>query len=492
MRRIPKNIWIFVYLLCTGLFSLLIATTVGLFELPDGYFYVVIGQYLLTGFLLPVFPFNTTKPQTLFGPIYGLITAPLFMLPHPWGMTILVFIQVYGIFVSALLLYFLAKTILGKKLGLPTALLFLSFPFALPYASTLMTESITTLFTTIYISVAMFFVTKKRTFPVSIVVLLAVILTLTKNVYIFLVLLSLVFWVLIRIKYKRKDIVPVAFVRSSPAIIGFFFLFLWMAFNHFHHGVWTTTINTGRHLFNNVVWQGRMLPPDDSPTLKMFVDRAGSKNNIFQPEWEAQRFFINDFQSGKMTEVDMDNAFKKLSIEAIKAQPLAWVLNAIGVGLGDMVNPPYHKTMLTMMGLPDAQCPECVERYCRIVWNRNLCMPMSPNPTMIRLWGYLLIIERFIYYPYLMFALVVFGFIGTIHAIIKKNIPLIVIAFLYYFFIFGQGAAQMIEGRYLLPLYPLYALLVIAGVNQTISLFRHVYVQSLENSEEWKASMKDE
>src|SRR3990172_8997224 len=70
-----------------------LALAVGLFEIPDAYYYVVLGMYITQGILLPVYPLHYATPSTLYGPLYSILVAPVVNAPLPWSALLIPFVQ---------------------------------------------------------------------------------------------------------------------------------------------------------------------------------------------------------------------------------------------------------------------------------------------------------------------------------------------------------------------------------------------------------------
>jgi len=457
----------FIFIIITLIVSWFIATHIGLFELPDGFFYYVLGDYLLHGRLFTVFPFNATTPQTLFGPLYSIFLG--FMIPraYPWAMTGIPFIHLFLVGLSGLFLFYIAKLTIGKRWGYVVLPVFFFFPFLLIYSVTLMSEAVTLFLITTYSYLFVLLLKGKTRIPPSMLVLVGCILTLTKNAYILIVALSIPMWLFLLWRDRRK-ITPIAgSIAQIPILIGLIGILLWVRFNKTHHNTYALTNYTGRHLYNNVVHSGKMLPDKESKIYKEFFLRIGSEQNFYLPEYEVERYFIADFNAKRITEQEMDRKFMEFNIAAIKKQPLSYVTHVFYVAWNDLITAPYHAKILASLGEKDPTCPDCGVLDCRITWNAAMCKPQVNDPGALKLWASLVRINRAMY-PNGMIVLAVLAGIGIIEAIIKRNKELVLLTGIFLLFLFVQAAAQRIEGRYLVPLYPLYVLCILNGLKTLV------------------------
>lgn len=456
--------------------SYYIATRVGLLELPDGFFYYVLGDFLLTGRLFRVFPFNHTVPQTLYGPLYSLFLGYLIPRPFPIAMTLIPFIQLCAVAVSGLMVRSMTEILIGKVWKNWGLLIFLFLPFLLIYATTLMSEAITLFLITTFCYLMILLLKKKTILPPTTLILVGCILALTKNAYIFIVLLGLLL-TLFFLWRDGKTLKPIQGIfLLPPVLIGFFGIVLWMQFNWMYHKNLSLTNYTGRHLYNNVVHEGKMLPPKETEAYQEFMKRVGSEERLYLPEWEVQLFFIPEFNAGTLTESDMDRFFLNFSVAAIKAQPIRYAMHVVNVAWHNIVTPPYHAKLLAHLNEPDPTCPDCGTPPCRFTWDMNLCQPENPNKTMLKIWATLLQINR-LFYPYGMTILTILASIGLLSSLLKNNRGILLLTGIFVGFLFVQAAAQRIEGRYLIPLYSIYAILIVQGI-KTIVTLRHFKTSS--------------
>ncbi len=460
------------YLLFIGIsivLSYFIATHIGLFDLPDGFFYYNLGAFLLYGRQPNINPFNITTPQTLFGPFYSILLALIIPKPFPWAMTGIPFLQVFAICIASLWVFIMAKLLIGKKWALLSFPIFLSMPFMLVYATSLMSEALTIFLMSTY-SVLFTLISKQKTkIPPSLLVFVACLLTLTKNAYVLIVFLTIPLWIFFLWR-DRSKITPIrGGLEQIPVLLGFIGIMLWVRFNKTYHDIYSLTNYTGRHLYNNVVHSGHLLPDKNSDIYKEFFQKAGDEQVFYLPEWEAERIFVPDFNEHKITEAQIDKKFMAFSTAAIKNNPLGYATHLLTVIWGDITTAPYHAKLLASLGKPDPECTDCGVIPCRTTWDPKICQPQYDDPFMQNVWAGLIYLNRAMY-PYGMAVLAGIAAIGIFEGFRKRNWEYLFLTGIFLLFLTVQAAAQRIEGRYMIPLFPLFSLCVLKGI-QTLSLW---------------------
>ena len=76
-------------------------------------------------------------------------------------------------------------------------------------------------------------------------------------------------------------------------------------------------------------------------------------------------------------------------------------------------------------------------------------------------------------YPIVPAIFFLFAIVGIIRIFLKENTFLKVIAGLFIFQHVFQSATELIEGRFMIPLYPLYAILIIYGIRALYTMIRN-------------------
>lgn len=466
------------------LFAYIISTRIGVFELPDGFFYVILGRFLLTGQLIEVSPFNKTIPQTLFGPVYAIVSYLLLSIPYPFVFMLLPFFQFLCIGAAALCIYHVSRMLFQNRYGYLSVAIFFSLPLLFFYTTTIMSESFTICLVSLFTLLILKATKKKKPllwmYPFSI----AAILTLTKNAFIFTIPITLLvaLWQIIKYPSIRKPskhhIFPYVLVILTSLLV-----LRWVLFNYQYHHIFALTNYTGRHLYNNVVYQGKFLPPENSDVYKSLSRYMKDPEKEFLlPEWEVQALLAPSFKNGTLTESQMDRKFLTFSIAAIKTHPIGWMLHITNTALHNIITPPYHRNLLPFLGFEDTYYQDPPHAGCRVTWNTDLCTPPGESVFLYTLWGSFLRFQVTAY-PVLMGFYGVLAGAGILRFIVKKQRSGIILTGIFLLFWIVPAMAQQIEGRYFMTVFPLFAVLISGGLVSIKRIFTHIYqyLKQLEN-----------
>lgn len=434
------------FILLGMLLCVLIASTIGLFEAPDSIQYIYLGQYLQTGQLIPTGPFNYTYPPTLFGPVYGFIVTPLTKLPWPWGMTLIPALQLMLILFSAFLLYRIFAKFLSKRAAIVGSMLFILYPFQVVYATYLLSETLSQFLLTVYLY-TLFRLNHSRWATPDMLVFLAAILTLTRYVFVVLFIYSL-------IKYK-----PVRSPTQILFVAGITLLSLWIMFNFKTYGTLQLTSHTGRHIYNNVVTLGRLLPDSIPKGTEIFFTRI-PQTKIYRPWWDNQLYFPD------IKEMNVDRMFLTLSLSAIRSHPLLWLSTVAYAFIHTPLTSAYEKAPYRSRQIHDI-LSSCTGEI-RMPWNSNLKSTPIQNCSINRLWNVLLAAQNR-FYPVGAAIMAMLALVGWVAAFLTGSLrrQFAVIFFLIHL---TQSATEWIEGRFLVPLYPLYVFFIILGIKICYSI----------------------
>jgi len=413
--------------------ALILAATVGAMDTPDSYLYFILAGYLKTGRVGWVAPFNYAKPQTLFGPVYGLFGSYTSNLP---------FLQLLMILTSGVLLYFVLRKLLNNKWAIVGALIFFLFPFNIIYGTLIMSEILTQFWVTLYI-VILYMTVKRSSWWANptVLMLLATIATLTRYAYGLLIVTS----VILCFFYKPKRIVEYCCIAGSAALLVW-----WIMFNYRTNGVMSLSVVQGRHLYNNVIYDAHLLPPANLPIVKTFVKYFPSKNAFWEPWWVNQNYFATD---KSLPEWKIDTFYSQISIMGILYHPLAYALHVVSNIFILPTKVPYYK-------------PESLRIYaacnpsgCLVPWNPVLCQPQVRVCPVQTVWAKFITLSSIIQ-PFAGLVCVFFTFIGAGIAFCKKGRYLKILVIIFASLYISQAALEVKEGRFLIPLYPFYALFI--------------------------------
>ncbi len=433
-------------------FILIVSTTVGLFELPDGFFYYALGKYLYTGQVTQILPFNLETPQTLFGPIYALLITPLILAPAPIGTVSIVTLQLILTTISAWLIGKISGQLFGRFWKIWASGLFLLLPFQLIYTTVLMSETVATFLVTLYLYLLQKFLTHQERNFASFLVLVASVATLTRFMFLPLFVLSLILWLH---RWKKS------WHLHIPALTGIVLITLWGLFNYQIYHTFTLSAVKGRHLYNNVITSGKFFPKNSAPEVIDFLKYV-PVHATFGPWWDTQIYFTWPVQEGTINEIDVDNKFLAVAFLGISQNPVRYLINVTNIAIAIPTTPPFYQ------GLND---PDKTDN-CRIGWQENLCKPFINIPQIQNLW------REFVYlniaaYPVISGLLFTLALIGCFLSILSPNRQLKFIAALFLGQHIFNSATEWIEGRFILPLYPFYALLILFTLKQIAQFLKY-------------------
>jgi len=463
------------------LLSLLASLGIGLFELPDSFFYAVLGQFLLTGYLTPVYPFNVSIPSTLYAPVYSYLSAVILSTPWPWGITLIPFVQLLLVFVTGIIVYYLLQQFVSRMWAIVGAILFFLLPFTFVYAMMFMSEIADMFLLSVFLLVLYRVMHRQSPSHPGFLVFCTAAATLTHNLFVFLFAGSILYWIgceFSGIFRKKINVKPYSIAGRIAACVGIGGIVLWMGFNYRYYGTWALTIAQGRTLYNGVVEQAHLLPPDDSPILKEFLQRAQTKEALMSPNGEVGIYFAPEFYAGTITEKQVDRLFLRFALEALKNNSVAYTSHILQRFFTVPVTAPYDSWIHISLELATQDCPECGDpALCRASWNNSLCKPALDIPWLREAFlSFIHFQESF--YPYPMGVVFLFALVGTIVAIRAKGF-LMVVGILFLFF-HGVQLTGVADGRYLLRLYPLYAICILLGLRTLIIYLAAIFKKTVE------------
>lgn len=462
-----------------GLAIIGISVFIGIWEIPDSFFYYVLGKHLYTGEIFPIAPFNYDKPQTLFGPVYGLLIAPLIDLPWPSAMLIIPLIQTWMLVCTALLIIHMLHPFLKWPWPGVAAIIYILIPFNLLYSTFMMAETLSQLLIVLFLYFFLKSIQKNTFLYPSLIVFVAALATLTRYVFQILLPVSLL-WLIIRIiltvrKKHASAFRPLSFIQLLlPAAAGAGIIIYWMWFNFTWNGTWTLSTFSGRHIYDNVVTVGKFLPPDDHPSMKPFIERFPNlkpRDWMIGPWWEKQLAF-ND---GKTSEIIIDTIMLNVSIAAILHQPFPYAIHVLRVMWAIPTTAPYYPPALieTLNACKESDCPDCPQKMCRFKWNWNLCVPSQRDCGIQSGWAAFTSLNVN-FYPVGGAILFILSLIGSLISFIKGKFFLKGVATMYVGLHTLHASTEWVEGRFLIPLYPMYAMLITIAIQHIVIKARHI------------------
>ncbi len=443
--------WLFVVGIPLALF---LSATLGMMDTPDSYLYFILAGYLKTGQIGWVAPFNYTKPQTLFGPVYGLFGSYASNM-LPLGIVSLPFLQLLMVLISGFLMYKVIQRTLNTTWAIVGTIVFFLLPFNLIYATLIMSETLTQLWVSLFI-IILYFTVKRSSWWAnpSVLILIATIATLTRYAYGLLIIVSIVLCFL----YIPKRFIEYLCIAGSIAILVW-----WTLFNYRTNGVISLSVVQGRHLYNNVIYDAHLLPPETLPIVKTFLKYFPSKDAFYQPWWVNQNYFAVD---KNLPEWKIDAWYTQISLAGIQYHPLAYAWHVVSNIFVLPTQVPYYKRDSLYI------YATCNPAACLVPWNPVMCQPKIRICPMQTGWAKL-ITAGSVVQPFVGLLSVFLTFIGVGIAFFKKGTKFYRISVIIFLSLYiSQSALEIKEGRFLIPLYPFYALFIPLAVSSIAGRLR--------------------
>ena len=435
--------------------SLFVGIFIGIFDLGDSYIYATFGELLYFHWYIPMPPFDHDIPQTLFGPVYSLLILPILKLPAPGGMILLPALPTMMVIISSTIVYYLMKKTVSKSLGILAGAILILFPFTLIYATVIMSEIVAMFLVAVYIFCLYQWLTKTPWATPSLLVILSAVMVLTRYVFLPLFCISIILWIVDMKKFGLHK-------KKALGCIGIGLIIVWLIYNYNLSGRVGLSTVMGRHLYNNVITSARLAPPKPHPLTDFFYTGFINRPELlFAPWWENQ----NQFNDGVRTQLEIDRMYLQVSLLTMLHHPIAYVANVFReFYLIATTMPVYKDRHVDFL----ATCPQV---QCQINWNTTLCYPAVFYCPVRRAFSTLINVQE-TQYPYPMNIFFVFAMVGIIMAIVNKKVFWRYVALLFVVQQLFQSATEWVEGRFIIPLYPLYILLIVYGVTE---LFRKIF-----------------
>ncbi len=447
--------WLIALTTAIFIFQLLIAVIIGIFSAPDTYSYITIGQYVLRAITHPFHVLKFTDyAATLHPPIYGVFISLLLLTPssiHEW-----IFPLAQGLLLlsSFLLIYFTIRTFTGRPIALIGSVIFYLYPFNILYTTILFSEIFSSFLVTLFGYVLYQYIIKKNDRAVISLVMLgfAMFFTHFSLIIFFFVALSLFFRSMVK-NLINKQPVAIHVVTLIPLLL---FTVWWFYIHYVNYGVPRLSIVSGRHLFNSVVVKSKLIPNHQTPQTTKFLQYIPDRRDLYKPWWINQSFFKT------LPESEVDNLYGIFSITAILQHKAEFIRDSMLSVIQTFTTQPY------LPKKPEAPVnyldPSCANT-CRFDFLNSMCHPIMRTCALYYPWRTFVTLN-FLYYPYGSMLALITATAGAVVAIIKKNQFISLLSFVFYSTIILFASTELIEGRYLIPLYSeLVILVVYAGIN---------------------------
>jgi hypothetical protein len=426
----------------------------------DSYFYWAIGEYFKTGNYPFIHPFIYTKPTTISPPLYGLFFIATDHLPR--ADILLHGIQLAALGLSSIFVYKLLRLHLSKTLSLWIAFFFSVFPVNLVYASYAMTENLSQLVVCAWLYLVAFGIKHKRPLNVSGAVLLGAVGGVLKYNLMILAPIAglLLVWFFRPWKWTY-------FVYPTFAVI---IICSWILINHTITGVWGLYDTRGTQLYNQFIWQTKLLPPEDHPAVRRMRSLLPPGTNIAVAYWDLQEHLANKL-GREWTKID--RVLFDVGWAAVSTHPFEYVFHSLHnfarVHYAD--NPHWHN--LNNIGRKDVSGIDAP--FCGVLGSVSACSPVLTTPWSFSIWN------TFITYEMRLFRLlapIVFYVVllpSLFVTLVSRKHLVRFWSVLYLVTILPIAFTIHPDPRYIVPFYGLGLLVIVAAVQELVPLLGRGY-----------------
>jgi hypothetical protein len=442
--------------------ALVIATNIGVAEGQDGRWYVSVAALVFNNTFEPIRPFEKDIPRLWFPPIFGGIILPiLYDIPAPYPMIVWVLSMYVLLGLSAICIGTIATDVIGKKYGVLACFIFLLLPFQFVYATTFWSETFCIFLISVYLRLLVSILQKKSSLWPSTLVFWASLMTLTKVNFIYLLVFSLIVWIVLTFKRNPYTKFWKLLVMSVPAWVGLGGIVKWTLIVSHYTGKLQFTNNSAINLWASMV-EAKILPSTKSPAYIEMLKYV-TKDSWFRPYWIFMTQFIPFSDNEQLTLMDIYGLMENFAKTAIIEHPVEYIIHILRNSLLlPVTNPIIWDIVLDY------------KRPCQVNWRDFLCRPIYDNPQLSNLW-FMYISGLSSLYPYGMLIIYGIALVGIVNSFLKRNKYMMLFFVLYIFMLLEHSF--VLYGRYFMIMYPLYALFLTMG---SITIYRGI-IRSLRN-----------
>ncbi len=421
-----------------------------LYENIDGYQYWAFGEYLRTGVYPFVWPMMYAKPTTVSPPLYSAILAFVGHIQRgdiPLHLLQLFFYCGAGFYLFKTLLFFIKK-----EPAIIAACLTSLIPGSIIYTGYLMTENGVQFFLTLYIFLFFSWLKTKHILPLSLSVFVGIIMGLWKYSFLIYGFLSLGMFLLFHPKKIAAYLFP---------FIGVLILMLWIIYNHTITNVWGLLDTKYMYAHMVLIWEGKVVPNPDNPATKRFRSYVPDSVPIHDGYWTFLPYILPKV-NGDWTKVD--EIVGGMGMGAIKEYPFEYVKTVIKIFFETHNHGIPYWSNLSRFGNDDPQYP----LYCQTLGTLQFCAPIIKTPWTYPIWNAFVRLSDWFYVWIFPFWSMGIFFPMLIVCLIHKNA---FFRWLGILFLIGRipiSMSNVAESRYLVPFYPLMAIITVAGIKQSI------------------------
>ncbi len=413
----------------------------------DSYFYLALVQYFKSGTYPFQAPFIYSKPTTISPPGYALLLLMVQWLPGPD--VVLHLIQMLFLMGSSFLIYRMLRRQIGIAPAVVAACLYFLLPANLLYSSYMLTENGASFLVALFLFLLYRYETDKRPVWIGLTCLLGGVMTLWK----YSLITFMAYAVLRFFRTRGKRPVHSVFLLEGLAIIA-----LWISINYTITGRIGLSDTNGVQLWNQAVWIGKLLPSEQTPSMKTLREYIPPSVNLQVAYWDLQWYILT--KTGNSWEA-VDRLLGNVSRDALLQHPLGYTANTLNILFNLHKGRPYWHT-LGRFGNNDPSYP----LFCGVLWSFEFCGPVIRLPGVYGAWNAYVAGSTWFYeilFPILMLIL----FVPSILLLLAKGSSWERTLILLY----GLGVVPIAmyvhpDPRYIIPFYPIIVLCIALGLRK--------------------------
>ncbi|OGG20183.1 hypothetical protein A3D03_00540 [Candidatus Gottesmanbacteria bacterium RIFCSPHIGHO2_02_FULL_40_13] len=405
-----------------------------IYETTDSYFFWAFADFLKTGKYWIPHPYYWTTPSTIAPPLYSVLLFVAEFLPR--ADIFIHFIHLLCLFLSSFFIYRITKSYLGRKNSLITALIYLLIPANIFQSLSLMSEMISLLGLSLFLYLGFLILEKKQNNLIKYLLISSSFMVLARYNFIIFWIISGILFFLIR----NKKISDYLFLVLSVFIIAG-----WVGINYILTGNIGLSDSVGKHLYNRIVYENKLLPPENNKYLKELRRLASENFDLYVSAWELDPQIIVKLGLDQKRE---NKLLANVAIDGVKTNPLSYVYktleNFFKVHGNGQTYPGYLYTTDYWM-----------KEKCRVLGTIHFCQPIISHQLGNEAWNKLLLISEWYYQHIPLYTNFFLLYPSLIFSLIQKNKYLRFTGLLYLLMALFTLSVEIPVYRYQYILYPL-------------------------------------
>lgn len=405
-----------------------------IYETTDSYFFWAFADFLKTGKYWVPHPYYWTTPSTIAPPLYSVLLFVAEFLPR--AEIIIHFIHLLCLFFSSFFIYRITKSYLGRKNSLIIALIFLLIPANIFQPLSLMSEMVSLLGVSLFLYMSYLILEKKQNKFIKYLLLLSSFMILARYNFI-------VFWIISCILFfltRHKKISDYLFLILSVLIITG-----WVGINYFLTGNIGLSDSQGKHLYNRIVYENKLLPPENNKYLKELRQLALENFDLYVPAWDLEPQIIVKLGLDYKRE---NKLLTNVAIDGLKTNPLSFVSKTIENFFKVHGNGQSYPGNLYTTG-------DWKRGACRNLGAIYFCQPIISYQLGEEVWNKLLFISDWYYQHIPLYTNFFLLYPSLIFSLLQKNKYIRFIGLLYLLMTLFTLSVEIPVYRYQYILYPL-------------------------------------